>query len=155
VRRKNEENLWSGHARNQGLFRMANAGLLAGLNDISQGVGLDVKPHVVGTATEAPGRGMPALQLAASAGLDVFYNLTSSLRANFTLNTDFAETEVDQRRVNLTRFPLFFPEKRDFFLEGSSFFDFSREPGNAVVPSPAVALPGRGGPPADVDFASS
>lgn len=134
VRRKNEESLWLGHARNQGLFRMTNAGLLAGLDDISQGIGVDLKPYLVGTATEAPGRGAPALTGAAGAGLDVFYNLTPGLRANFTLNTDFAETEVDQRRVNLTRFPLFFPEKRDFFLEGSGFFDFSREPGNAVVP---------------------
>ena len=59
------------------------------------------------------------------AGFDLFYNVTPELRANFTLNTDFAETEVDNRRVNLTRFPLRFPEKRDFFLDGSNFFDFS------------------------------
>ena len=51
--------------------------------------------------------------------------MTPELRANFTLNTDFAETEVDDRRVNLTRFPLRFPEKRDFFLDGSNFFNFS------------------------------
>ena len=55
-------------------------------------------------------------------GLDLVYNLTPDLRANLTLNTDFAQTEVDQRLVNLTRFPLFFPEKRDFFLDGSTFF---------------------------------
>jgi hypothetical protein len=53
---------------------------------------------------------------------------------NVSLNTDFAETEVDERRVNLTRFPLFFEEKRDFFLEGSSYFDFGRMPGRAVMP---------------------
>jgi hypothetical protein len=153
VRRKNEESLWSGHARNQGLYRMTNAGTLAGLHDISQGIGVDLKPYVVGTATEAPGRGAPALATAAEAGLDVFYNLTPGLRANFTLNTDFAETEVDERRVNLTRFPLFFPEKRDFFLEGSGFFDFSREPGNAVVPffSRRIGLDEEGRPQA-IDF---
>ena len=60
--------------------------------------------------------------------------LTPALRANLSVNTDFAETEVDQRRVNLTRFPLFFEEKRDFFLEGSSFFDFAREPDESVIP---------------------
>ena len=57
-------------------------------------------------------------------GGDVFYQVTPSLTATFTVNTDFAEAEVDQRRVNLTRFPLFFPEKRDFFLEGSEHFGF-------------------------------
>src|SRR6185295_18843960 len=54
-------------------------------------------------------------------------NVTPQLRANVTINTDFAQTEVDDRQVNLTRFPLFFPEKRDFFLEGSGNFDFGRE----------------------------
>jgi hypothetical protein len=78
----------------------------------------------------------------------VFYNLTPALRANVSLNTDFAETEVDDRRVNLTRFPLFFEEKRDFFLEGSSFFDFSREPGTDVVPffSRRIGLDADGNP---------
>ena len=83
--------------------------------------------------------------------MDVFYNLTPALRANVSVNTDFAETEVDQRRVNLTRFPLFFEEKRDFFLEGSSFFDFSREADRSVVPffSRRIGLDERGTPAAD------
>ena len=63
------------------------------------------------------------------AGADFFYNLTPALKVNFTVNTDFAETEVDQRQVNLTRFPLFFPEQRQFFLDGLNFFAFP--PGNA------------------------
>ena len=63
----------------------------------------------------------------ATTGLDFFYSLTPQLKPNLTINTDFAQTEVDDRQVNLTRFPLFFPEKRDFFLEGSGNFDFSRE----------------------------
>src|SRR4029077_1434729 len=79
---------------------------------------------------------------------DFIYRITPQLKGNFTLNTDFAETEVDQRRVNLTRFPLFFPEKRDFFLEGSGFFDFSREPGNTVNPffSRRIGLDPNGNP---------
>ena len=60
----------------------------------------------------------------ADVGVDLSYNLTPSLRANLTVNTDFAETEVDQRLVNLTRFPLFFPEKRAFFLDGATLFNF-------------------------------
>lgn len=125
VRRKNEENLWTGHNFNQGLRRMSNAGLLIGIEGVSQGVGLDLKPYVGGSLADAPGR-TPAVVAkgTADAGVDVAYNLTPGLRANLTVNTDFAETEVDQRRVNLTRFPLFFPEKRSFFLDGATFFDF-------------------------------
>jgi hypothetical protein len=126
VRRKAEESLWTGHLRNQGLRRMANAGLLIGIQDVSQGTGLDVRPYVAGHVAEAPGRS-PAVPRDedADVGVDLFYNLTPNLRANLTVNTDFAETEVDQRQVNLTRFPLQFPEKRAFFLEGGTFFDFN------------------------------
>ncbi len=124
IRRKNEENLWTGHARNQGLRHLPSAGLVTGITEISQGLGLDVKPYLVGTLNSAPGRGDPRVHGDADVGVDLFYNLTPGLRANLTVNTDFAQTEVDQRRVNLTRFSLFFPEKRDFFLDGSTFLNF-------------------------------
>jgi hypothetical protein len=105
---------------------MANAGLLLGIRDVSQGTGLDVRPYVAGHVAEAPGRS-PAVPRDEDVqiGGDLFYNITPNLRANLTINTDFAETEVDQRQVNLTRFPLQFPEKRAFFLEGGTFFDFT------------------------------
>jgi hypothetical protein len=134
VRRKNEESLWSGYLRNQGLARMVNAGRLTGLREISQGLGLDLKPYVIGHVGSAPGRGLPGAESGGDVGLDAIYNLTPALRANLSANTDFAETEVDERQVNLTRFPLFFEEKRDFFLQGASYFDFARDPGEAVVP---------------------
>ena len=125
VRRKNEENLWAGHLRNQGLRRLEYGGLVTGITDVSQGVGLDVVPYVASNVFEAPGAAAPRdLDGAADVGVDLFYNLTPSLRANLTVNTDFAETEVDQRLLNLTRFPLFFPEKRAFFLDGATFFNF-------------------------------
>jgi hypothetical protein len=148
VRRKNEESLWTGYARNQGVARMSNAGRVTGFSGVSQGLGLDLKPYIVGNMSAAPGRGRDALVSTGDIGLDVFYNLTPALRANISVNTDFAETEVDDRRVNLTRFPLFFEEKRDFFLEGSSFFDFGREPGQAVVPffSRRIGLDADGNP---------
>jgi hypothetical protein len=129
VRRKNEESLWTGWQRTEGLLRMSNAGRLSGIGEVSKGLGLEVKPYGVAGVGNAPGRGEPATTADANAGVDMFYNITPGLRANFTVNTDFAETEVDQRRTNLTRFPLFFPERREFFLEGSSFFDFP--PGDA------------------------
>ena len=127
IRRKNEENVWTGHAYNQGLRRLANAGLVTGISDVSQGHGLDIKPYVVGSGESAPGRGIPAITGTGDAGVDFFYSLTPGLRANVTVNTDFAQTEVDQRLVNLTRFPLFFDERRAFFLEGATFLDFGSE----------------------------
>lgn len=134
VRRKNEESLWTGYGRNQGLARMSNAGRAIGLHDLSQGLGLDIKPYLVGSLSTAPGRGRPSRISSADVGLDAFYNITPALRANVSVNTDFAETEVDQRRVNLTRFPLLFPEKRDFFLGGASYFNFRADPGQDIAP---------------------
>jgi hypothetical protein len=134
IKRKTEETLWSGWARNQGLTYMATAGRLEGLEGLSQGLGLDLLPYAVGSSSSAPGRGAPSTVANGAVGGDIVYNVTSGLRANLSINTDFAETEVDQRQVNLTRFPLFFPEKRAFFLEGAGVFNFSREPGNAIVP---------------------
>ncbi|MBI4885477.1 MAG: carbohydrate binding family 9 domain-containing protein [Acidobacteria bacterium] len=129
VSRKNEHSLWSGWARNQGLQRMTNAGLLTGIRDVTQGHGLDLKPYGVVLSQASPGRGQPATRSDTSAGLDVFYNPTPLLRAVFTVNTDFAQTEVDQRQVNLTRYSLFFPERRDFFLDGATFLDFGSDRG--------------------------
>ena len=134
IRRRNEESLWTGYALNQGLARIVSAGRIDGLNDVSQGLGLDVKPYAVGHVSSAPDAGRPAAAAAGDVGLDAFFNITPALQLNLSVNTDFAETEVDERRVNLTRFPLFFEEKRDFFLEGSSYFDFARMPGQAVTP---------------------
>ncbi len=125
VRRKNEQSIWNGSSRNQGVQRMSNAGLLTGIRDVTQGHGLDIKPYGLVSSLASPGRGKPGLTTDANAGLDLFYNPTPLLRANFTVNTDFAQTEVDQRQVNLTRYSLFFPEQRDFFLDGATFFDFA------------------------------
>jgi hypothetical protein len=130
VRRKSEEILWSGHRRNQGLFRPAHAGRLNGLEGISQGIGLEVKPYAIGSATRASTGG--DWSTPADAGFDVNYSVTPGLRASLSVNTDFAEVEVDQRRVNLSRFPLRFPEQREFFLEGSGVFNFA--PANGVEP---------------------
>jgi hypothetical protein len=135
VRRKREDMLWTAWIRNQSLQALRNSGLLEGIEGASQGHGLDFRPFFVGNITQSPGQGEPDTLVKGKYGGDIFYNVTPSLRANLTLNTDFAETEVDQRQVNLTQFPLFFPERRAFFLEGNGFFDFSRWQGNnSVVP---------------------
>ena len=127
VRRRNEEMVWSGFARNQGLFRLTNSGLLRGISGVSQGLGLEVRPYGLVSSQSSPGTGQTKAANDGKAGLDVYYSLTPGLRANLTLNTDFAQTEVDQRVVNLTRFSLFFPEKRTFFLEGANLFDFATQ----------------------------
>jgi hypothetical protein len=130
VRRKNEESLWNGWLRNQGLNRLSNAGLLVGLEGIAEATGLDVKPYLLGSSFAAPGRGITQTENDIDVGADVFYSPTPGVRTNLTINTDFAQTEVDQRLTNLERFPQFFPEKRDFFLDGSTFFDFQSSAGN-------------------------
>jgi hypothetical protein len=142
VRRKSEESLWAGHRRNQGLSRPEHAGRLTGLQGISQGRGLEVKPYAVASWQEVPGRGVPGAETPADMGMDITYSITPQLRASLTLNTDFAEAEVDQRRVNLTRFPLVFPERRDFFLEGSSVYSFAPSSGPNPYFSRRIGLVG-------------
>ena len=124
IRRKSEEILWSGWRRNEGLFRPVHAGSMTGLRDLSQGLGMEVKPFFATSGGQTLSEGTP-WEGDAKVGADVTYSITPSLRAALTVNTDFAEVEVDDRRVNLTRFPLRFPEQRDFFLEGSGVFSFN------------------------------
>jgi len=134
VRRKNEEILWTGHKRNQGLFRPQNAGRLTGLNDISQGVGLEIVGYgkIEGSKVEKDvGEGYDK-NTNVDGGIDINYNVTPGLKASLTINTDFAETEVDDRQINLTRFAIRFPEKRDFFLEGANIYQFA--PRSGVYP---------------------
>ena len=110
-----ETDRWAAARQTSWIGNLADAGQLAGLEGARQGRGLDVRPYVSG------GRDTGDAQIAG--GLDVFKNLTPNLNASVTVNTDFAETEADIRQVNLTRFPLFFPEKRTFFLEGAGVFN--------------------------------
>jgi hypothetical protein len=133
--RKNENSIWMGSSRNQGVSRMTNAGRVTGLTGVTQGNGLDIKPYLLGSAQDAPAR-QEKTSGTGQAGVDLFYNPTPALRTNLTVNTDFAQTEVDQRQVNLTRFSLLYPEKRDFFLDGATFFDFA---------SPGAGAGGNGG----------
>ena len=127
---------------------MTNAGRLEGMAGMSQGLGLDVKPYAVGNVSSAPGRGRPDALSTGDVGVDAFYNVTPALRANVSVNTDFAETEVDQRRVNLTQIPAVLRREAGLLPRGLGFFDFSREPDEAVVPffSRRIGLDDRGAP---------
>ncbi|HGY92191.1 MAG TPA: hypothetical protein ENK43_13560 [Planctomycetes bacterium] len=122
IRRFNETDRWASPRQNVRLQSMAEAGVIEGIRDIEQGLGLDIKPFVSLKFTHDRVNDRDVFN--PEPGLDVFYKITPQLTAALTINTDFAETEVDARRVNLTRFPLFFPEKRDFFLQDAGIFDF-------------------------------
>jgi hypothetical protein len=126
IRRKNETVLWTGYRRNQGIARPQDAGTLTGLTGLSQGLGLEVVPYGILKRSEERIDGQSETSVTADAGIDLNYSITPSLKASVTINTDFAETEVDARQINLTRFALLFPEQRDFFLEGSEIYEFAR-----------------------------
>ena len=115
IKRRNEVDRWASPRREVWLTNLSMAGRLTALEGVEQGRGLDIRPYVSAGADDGDGK--------AEVGVDVFKNITPSLNASVSVNTDFAETEVDERQVNLTRFPLFFPEKRAFFLEGSGVFE--------------------------------
>jgi len=121
IRRNNELVRWTAADQDRELTAMGRAGRIVGISDVRQGIGLDVKPAAVVRAFEQFAGG-PAVEVEPS--LDVTYRITPSLASVLTFNTDFAETEVDERRINLDRFDLFFPEKRDFFLEDAGIFEF-------------------------------
>ncbi len=108
-----------------GIMRLAVAGTLVGVEAPSSGGNIEFKPYVIADVTTDRLATPPVPNaLGGDAGFDVKYAVTQGLTADFTYNTDFAQVEVDEQQVNLTRFSLFFPEKREFFLEGQGIFDF-------------------------------
>jgi hypothetical protein len=131
VRRKNE---WAyltpvpqSLAGPQALNRVSAAGTLVGLDLPDAGRNVELKPYAVSRVTTDRVRTPPVSnEFGGDIGGDMKYGITANLTADFTVNTDFAQVEVDEQQVNLTRFSLFFPEKRDFFLEGRGIFDFGR-----------------------------
>jgi len=124
IKRKLEASYWPVANLNTHRFQISDSGLLEGLEGITQGIGLDLSPYVIGGLNTKKGL-KNAYKV--DAGLDMFYQITPRLKASLSINTDFAETEVDDRQINLTRFSLYFPEKRDFFLDGSNYFKFGIE----------------------------
>ncbi len=122
IRRVNESSRWAAINNSRGVASLADAGVIEGLVGLHQGIGLDVKPFV--TATTSGDGSHYADSTVVEPGVDIFWKPDPSLTFVATVNTDFAETDVDDRQINLTRFPLFFPEKRDFFLQDAGIFRF-------------------------------
>ena len=108
-----------------GIFQVSRAATVVGLEVPAQSTTLDIKPFVI-TDLTTDRTAMPQISnnLGADVGLDVKYGVTQNLVADLTVNTDFAQVEADEQQVNLTRFSLFFPEKREFFLENQGVFAF-------------------------------
>ena len=144
IRRKNE---WvyltrlpisaGGGNGSRGIFRISAAGSLVGLEPPPASRAIEVKPYAI-TSLITDRAASPAIvdEGSGDAGIDIKYGITQNLTADLTYNTDFAQVEVDERQVNLTRFPLFFPEKREFFLEGQGIFGFAR---GGVTRAPGAA----------------
>ncbi len=110
----------------RGLLKVSSAGTLTGLEAPSGSRNLEIKPFTLGNLTTDRTLSPPVTNDGTlRVGGDVKYGLTQNLTADLTVNTDFAQVEVDEQQVNLTRFNLFFPEKRDFFLEGAGTFAFA------------------------------
>lgn len=117
--RKQEYNLWSSYERQDW---PAYSGEITGIGEIQQGRGLDVVPSV--NLRQRRDLVLGENQQEFEPSLDVRYRITPSLSATLTLNTDFSTAEIDEQRVALDRFSLFFPEKRDFFLQDAGIFEF-------------------------------
>ena len=132
VQRLQETTRWASPVRDFTLNQTSRAGLLTGLPAFDLGLGGEIRPSVRGGGGKAsPGAAVDADR---QASLDMTQRLGPNVLGSVTLNTDFAETEVDTRRTNLTRFPLFFPEKRTFFLQGADIFNFGLGLGQDVIP---------------------
>ncbi len=129
IRRKNEwthlTQVPASSGGSQGIFRVSAAATLVGLDLPPAGKNIELKPYAISKVTSDVAKSV-SNDLEPNAGVDAKIGITANLTADITVNTDFAQVEVDEQQLNLTRFSLQFPEKRDFFLEGRGIFDFGR-----------------------------
>lgn len=121
VRRLNEETFWSAVPREFNLYRLDFAGVIAGLEPPVRRA-VTVTPYVLGSSARDYAAGDIEFDHNGDVGGEAKAQITQGLTLDVTVNTDFAQVEVDDAQVNLTRFPLLFPEKRPFFLENAGFF---------------------------------
>ncbi len=128
-----------------GMFRLSAAGTLTGVEVPSGNRRFEIKPYAIGSVNSNLTATPQILnEGAGDGGVDVKYGVTQNLTADFTYNTDFAQVEADEAQLNLSRFNLFFPEKREFFLEGRGIFDFGRAAGASGGQFRATRLGGSG-----------
>jgi hypothetical protein len=143
LRRLNEDSYWAPIQRIYDIERVSMAGTLEGLRGVHAGKNIRVKPYALTSGSRVA---TSPLNGDFQGGVDVKYGVTSGLVWDFTVNTDFSQVEADEQQVNLTRFSLFFPEKRDFFLENQGLFAFGNDNGGGG----GNAFNGRGNQPQDM-----
>lgn len=124
IRRKNEFAYWSNYHRDFTFLNVSQAGRLVGLHEVEGGFRVRIKPYIAPRFSNLSENQFPGRDTVLNLGVDIKYRITPSLVADFTIHPDFAQTDVDQQIVNITRFPLFFPEKREFFREDLGIFEF-------------------------------
>jgi hypothetical protein len=124
LRRRNELSYLQNYRRDFNFLDVSKAGHLAGLTSVPEGLRFRLKPFGVAGVTENRLTDPERTINESSVGVDGKWRLTSALTADFTVNPDFAQAEVDEQIVNLTRFPAFFPERREFFRESAGMFEF-------------------------------
>jgi len=140
IRRRNEVSYWAPLDRRNRIFLMSKAGTVTGMENLPVVRNLNVKPFLL--TSRASGAALPASLEGTDfdGGVDLKYGLTPSLTLDLTWRTDFSQVEVDQQQVNLTRFPVFFPELREFFLENSGTFSFGDLEGGPGGPRLGTSL---------------
>ena len=124
ILRKSEETLWTSWLRNDGLFQLSKTGRLTGMEGINRGKKVEIIPYVLDGVEK--NQTMPVAH-EVKYGVDLKYPLTSDLTLDLTTLTDYAQVESDRAEINLSRYDITYPEKRDFFLEGSEIFQFASE----------------------------
>lgn len=128
VRYRNEEYQWANPSQAVPFFRISEFGTIDGFGEIDGGIGLEVVPYVaLGVTRDRSDPARDDWDADPDAGGEMYYRVSPSMTFATTVLTDFAQTENDGRQINLNRFPLFFPEKRDFFLDGSSYYTFGAQ----------------------------
>ena len=150
IRRKNEEDLGRSWGRTQGIDNLLNTGDAIGFGDVAHDRPIELRPYVLARAIapsyDATGTRLGTGSTDGKAGLDAKLGVSPTLTADFTINTDFAQVESDQQVINLTRFPTFFPEKREFFLESSGLFDIGTPGRSQLFYSRRIGLDSTGAP---------
>ncbi|MFH0734791.1 MAG: DUF5916 domain-containing protein [bacterium] len=136
IKRFDEVDLWASVGSDKGLIKIAEAGDLKGIKGIRRGDPIYIVPYITGGAEfNASGN-----KYVHEPGVDIKYGITETLSLDLTINTDFAQVESDRAQINLTRFPLFFQEKRDFFLEGVNTFKFNMGGSNTLFYSRRIGI---------------
>ena len=122
---------WTNIKRDQWFIQTSRAGLLTGLPQFNYGLGLNIRPSLI---LRSEKKAKAASKSSFDPSLDISQRIGPNITASLTINTDFAESDVDTRQTNLTRFPLFFPERRSFFLEGADIFEFGFGLSRNIIP---------------------